>query len=296
MRRPRLNALRTFEAAGHNLSFSLAARKLHITQAAVSQQIRNLEAYLDEPLFTRSHRQITLTGKGRIYLEAVHQALNQLDTVTDQLFDRRPNEVVSIHCTSSIATLWIAPQIHLFQKANPDINLLIRTLEHEGETRTSNAADLEIFVSAKADNDPDVTPLMTSFITPVAAPDYLAAHQPHRAQDIQNCNLIHILGYDDDWHRWFATYNPDTRQIPRGLSADSSLFAIDAALRGDGVFLGRRPFINAHLESGRLVEVFQVAHHLKATYYLRHQKTGASTPNTVRVAAWLQQIAREAAI
>ena len=294
MRRPRLNALRTFEAAGHSLSFSLAARKLHITQAAVSQQIRHLEAYLGEALFSRSHRQIALTDKGRTYFKAVHEALNRLDTVTDQLFDTRSDEVVTIHCTSSIATLWIAPQIHLFQKANPDIDLHIRTLEHEGEASTSNSASLEVFVSAKAHNDPDVTPLMTSFITPVAAPYYLATHQPRRAQDLRNCNLIHILGYDDDWHRWFATYDPGTQLIPRSLSADSSLFAIDAALRGEGVFLGRRPFINAHLESGKLVEIFQKAHHLKAMYYLRHKKTDASTPNTARVATWLQQIADEA--
>ena len=72
MKRPRLNILRTFEAAGRNLSFSRAAEDLKISQAAVSQQMRQLEAYLDTPLFNRHHRRLSLTGTGRAYLEAVH--------------------------------------------------------------------------------------------------------------------------------------------------------------------------------------------------------------------------------
>ena len=86
MRRPRLNVLRTFEAAGRHLSFSLAADELNISQAAVSQQMRQLEAYLGTALFVRHHRRLSLTGTGQAYLNGVHEALDRLDTVTDQLF------------------------------------------------------------------------------------------------------------------------------------------------------------------------------------------------------------------
>lgn len=291
MRRPRLNALRTFEAAGRKLSFSLAADELNITQAAVSQQIRQLEEYLGDALFVRAHRRISLTVSGRAYLEAVQEALERLDNVTDQLFGTRPDQVVTIRCTSSVASLWLAPQIRAFQTAYPEINLHIRTLEQERETNTPSSADLEIFVSAKTEPVPGITPLLTSAITPVAAPRYLKNNPPVHAPDILNFNLIHILGYDDDWHRWFRTYHLDPLRVPRGLSADSSLFAIDAALRGDGIFLGRRPFINAHLETGELVEVFDTPHHLKATYFLRQRGNGQNTRSIEKVARWLQTLA-----
>ncbi len=294
MRRPRLNALRTFEAAGRKLSFSLAAVELNITQAAVSQQIRQLEAYLGEPLFHRTHRRISLTTTGQTYLDAVGQALGQLDTVTDQLFGTRPAPVVTIRCTSSVATLWLGPNIQDFRAKHPDINLHIKTLEQEGEASPSASADLEIFVSGKTSHGAGVTPLLTAVITPVATPRYLKENPCVHARDILGFSLIHILGYDDDWRYWFQTYDLDPNQVPRGLSADSSLFAIDAALRGDGIFLGRRPFIDTYLKSGALTEVFQKPHTLSATYYLRQNKTGNNTRNADRVAQWLHDLTKGA--
>lgn len=293
MRRPRLNVLRTFEAAGRRLSFSLAAKELNISQAAVSQQMRHLEAYLGEALFVRQHRSITLTGSGRAYLDTVHEALERLDAVTDQLFGKRPEQTVVIRCTSSVATLWLAPQIRAFQARHPDIELQIRTQEHEGETQKSDRTDLEIFVSGKPDHGPDVQPLLNAIITPVAAPGYLATLGPLSPSAVLKSDLIHILGYQDDWHSWFHTHMGQDVDIPRGLAVDSSLFAIDAALRGDGIFLGRRPFIDGHLKTGDLVEVFKQSHNLHATYYLRQPEASRNSRNRETVSQWLRDLAKD---
>ncbi|MGI9291294.1 MAG: LysR family transcriptional regulator, partial [Gammaproteobacteria bacterium] len=115
MKRPRLNILRTFEAAGRRLSFSQAAEDLKISQAAVSQQIRQLEAYLDTALFIRHHRRLSLTSTGQAYLDAVHEALDRLDSVTDQLFPGRHHPTVTLNCTSGVAALWLVPQLKAFQ-------------------------------------------------------------------------------------------------------------------------------------------------------------------------------------
>ncbi len=64
MKRPGLNILRTFESVGRFLSFSLAANELNITQATVSQLIRQLEDYLDTVLLIRHHRRLSLTSIG----------------------------------------------------------------------------------------------------------------------------------------------------------------------------------------------------------------------------------------
>ena len=136
MKRPRLNILRTFEVAGRHLSFSLAAKELNITQAAVSQQVRHLEQYLGANLFVRHHRRLSMTSTGVAYLDGVHEALNRLDTITDQLFPDRPHQVVIIRCTSSVALLWLSPHIKDFQAHNPDIDLQIRTLDSEGDRKS----------------------------------------------------------------------------------------------------------------------------------------------------------------
>ena len=291
MRRPRLNVLRTFEAAGRRLSFSLAAAELNISQAAVSQQMRHLEAYLGDALFFRHHRRVSLTSNGRAYFDAVHEALDRLDTVTDQLFTDRPYQVVTLRCTASVATLWLAPNLRDFQSAHPEIDLRIKTLDQELETSQPVVADLEIFVSGSEVIGPNIRPLLKSTIVPVAASGYLADHpNTNQPLDILGYDLIHVLGYEDDWHRWFRTHQLTDTQVPRGLAVDSSLIAIEAALRGDGVILGRRPFVDAYLQSGELGQVFKAQYHLEADYFLRFDPSSKSLKKRDIVANWLLEL------
>ncbi len=204
MRRPRLNILRTFEVAGRRLSFSLAAEELNISQAAVSQQMRQLETYLGAALFVRHHRRLSLTGTGQAYLDAVHQALDRLDAVTDQLFPGRPHQIVTLRCTSSVATLWLAPQLGSFQKRHPDVDLRIRTLDRDYGDRNSSRTDLEIVISSEDTTDLHTRKLLTSTIMPVCSPKLLSRRaRPNQPADVLAFELIHVLGYDDDWHRWF---------------------------------------------------------------------------------------------
>ena len=291
MKRPRLNILRTFEVAARRLSFSLAAGELNISQAAVSQQIRNLESYLGGPLFIRNHRKLSLNSAGTAYFGAVHEALDRLDSVTDQLFPDRPNQTVTISCTSSIAMLWLAPQIGAFQTSHPEIDLRIQTLESEMIAGRASGADLEIFVSGSDANDPHTQLLMTATITPVASPGLLSKSRPQRPMDILSFELVHVTGYDEDWHKWFRTYGLDTVAVPRGLVVDGSLIALETALHGDGIVLGRRPFIDQYLRSGQLVEVFADRYVLSARYYLRHPTSKPGRRSIDQVVRWLVDLA-----
>ncbi len=104
--------------------------------------------------------------------------------------------------------------------------------------------------------------------------------------------LIHVLGYDDDWHRWFRRHRLHDVAVPRGLSVDGSLIAIEAAQRGDGIMLGRRPFIDHHLQSGDLVEVFAEPLHLYADYCLRPRPGNKGRRARDLVASWLAELAK----
>ncbi len=295
MRRPRLNSLRVFEAAGRRLNFSAAAAELNISQAAVSQQIRQLEAYLNAALFIRQHRQMSLTSAGKTYLIAVHEALDRLDSITDQLFPDTSTKTVTLRCTSSLATLWLAPQLGSFQKSHPDIELHIRTLDQDYAGNSLIDAELEIVISSEGDSDPDLCALLRSIITPVCAPALLPDQSTLSVPaDVLALPLIHVVGYEDDWHRWFRHFHLQDVNVPRGLSVDSSLIAIEATQRGDGVMLGRRPFINHHLQSGELVEAFAEPYHLHTDYYLRHCVTGEKQQSIQHVKTWLLGLAAEA--
>ncbi len=292
MRRPRLNILRTFEAAGRRLSFSLAAEELNISQAAVSQQMRQLEAYLDTALFVRHHRRLSLTGTGQAYLDGVHEALDRLDTITDQLFPDRPHQIVNLRCTSSIAALWLAPQLGAFQKRHPDIDLRIRTLEQDFGEGGASDEDLQIVIMPDGTKAPHARKLLTSTIIPVCSPTLLAGRdRPSKPEDALAFELIHVLGYDDDWHRWFRSHGVPDIKVPRGLTVDSSLIAIEATQRGDGIMLGRRPFIDHHLHSGDLVEVYAEPMHLTAEYYLRQGPRAKGRRSSEMVRCWLTDLA-----
>jgi LysR family glycine cleavage system transcriptional activator len=292
VKRPRLNVLRTFEAAGRRLNFSTAAKDLNISQAAVSQQIRQLEKYLNTELFVRHHRQLFLTGTGSAYLEAVHEALDRLDTVTDQLFPGRQSQSVTLHCTASVAALWLAPQLGAFRKLHPNIDLRIRTLGRACVGDGPDSADLEIFVQRAGATHPHATKLFTSTITPVCAPALIAKTGPLAAPaDILEHQLIHVTGYDDDWHRWLRAHHLRDIAVPRGLLVDGSLIAIEAAVRGDGIMLGRRPFIDHLLASGELIEPFAKTYHLHADYYLRQSAETRALRPSKTVAAWLGELA-----
>ncbi|MFV2031293.1 MAG: LysR family transcriptional regulator [Gammaproteobacteria bacterium] len=292
MRRPRLNILRTFEAAGRRLSFSLAAEDLKISQAAVSQQMRQLEAYLNTPLFVRHHRRLSLTSTGQAYLEAVHEALDRLDSVTDQLFPDRQNQVVTLRCTSSVAILWLAPQLGSLQKRHPNIDLRINTLDPGYDSKKPSTADLEIFTRGDGNRDPLAQKLLTSTITPVCSPKLFSNRQRLREPaEVLGHELIHVLGYADDWARWFRSYRLSGVGIPRGLSVDGSLIAIEAAQRGDGIMLGRRPFIDRYLQSGELVEAFLEPYHLHADYYLRQAPRSAGRRASSIVLSWIIELA-----
>lgn len=293
MKRPRLNILRTFETAGRYRSFALAAKELNISPPAVSQQIRQLEAYLDTPLFVRHHRRLSLTGTGQAYLDGVREALERLDAVTDQLFPDRQEQTVTIRCTPSVAVLWLGPHMASFYQDHPGIDLSIRTLDQDIGGQETAGADLEIIIGHAGEQPSSSEKLFTSTITPVCSPKLLKSERvPPSPANLSDYPLIHVLGYDDDWHRWFKRYVPEQEKAPRGLSVDGSMIAIEVVGRGDGVMLGRRPFIDPHLKSGELIELFEGDYSLHTDYFVRKLRPARTGQARDQVVQWLVRLGK----
>ncbi|WP_162848102.1 LysR substrate-binding domain-containing protein [Litoreibacter halocynthiae] len=270
-RRPRLTYLRAFDASARYLSFSLAAQELNLTQAAVSQQIKLLETALGASLFLRHNRSLTLSESGTAYYHVVREVLDRLDSVTDQLFPDTGKTIVTVHCTPSIATIWLAPRMRDFHALHPNIEVHLRTTDILPDKYRGQSNDLEI-VRQSRDAEPDeaMSKLWDVQILPVCSPDYLAGRGPVRSADrICELDLIHTLGYENDWHRWARLYASPKVEVKSGFSVDGLVISIEAACRGEGVILGRKPLIDDYLQDGRLVEALPGNPGLTTAYFIK---------------------------
>ena len=124
---PPLNALKSFEAAARHLSFTKAADELHVTQAAISHQVKTLEDYLGMPLFRRLNRALMLTDEGQILFPAMSEALDLIMVTTDRLHRHQQSGMLNVATMDSLAANWLVPRLGRYRRANPDIDVRVTT-------------------------------------------------------------------------------------------------------------------------------------------------------------------------
>ncbi len=134
---------------------------------------------------------------------------------------------------------------------------------------------------------------MTARSAPVCAPSLLRGGRLSRPSDVLHFDLLHVLGNRDDWHRWFRSAGLSDQKVPGGASFDGSLMALEAAVNGDGIMLGRRPFIDPQLQSGDLALAFGESHALTTTYYLGWPEAARNRRDVTAVMDWLVEMARD---
>ncbi len=295
--RTRLNYLRAFDAAARHLSFSAAADEMNLTQAAVSQQIAKLEQSLGATLFIRRNRSLSLSERGQAYALVVREVLDRLDAVTAHVFPISERSTVLVRCTPSVASLWLAPRLAAFHRLHPGINVRIQTLDLFSDRRKSRQDDLVIFRGSAASRpDADTRLLWTAEIFPVCTPAYLARRGPFDGpESIAGCDLIEILGYENNWHRWIRRFAPGVPAPKPAVTVDGLIIAIELACRGEGVILGRKPMIDAFIADGRLVRPLDGAQ-LFSPYYLRMHANASKHSAARQLADWMCQAAAAAAV
>lgn len=286
--RVRLNYLRAFEAAARHLSFSAAADELHLTQAAISQQIAKLERSFNTSLFVRYNRALGLTEHGKAYHLVVSEVLDRLDSATTQLFPRIGSYSVSVRCTPSVASNWLAPQLGDFLHAHPSIEVRIRTLDLHSDRYRPARHDLEICRGSENAAGGDTRLLWTAEILPLCSPHYLQRHGPFAApEDVARLDLIDIIGYNNNWHRWLRRFAPASPRRAPTVTVDGLNIAVEAACRGEGIILGRRPLVDAFIRDGRLVRALACEASLHSPYYLKVDPTAPAGGAVRLLADWI---------
>jgi LysR family glycine cleavage system transcriptional activator len=285
---PSLNGLRAFEVAARQLSFTRAAAELHVTQTAISHQIRRLEDQLGIRLFERRTRELRLTREAAAYLPAVQAAFEALREATARLQRPVRDGTLTISTTASLAAKWLVTRVAAFQDANPGIEVRITTSPHLVDFRRE---EIDMAVRYGRGSWPGLRArwLMAEDIFPVCAPALLQGDKPLRQpQDLVHHTLLHTTTSREDWQLWLTAAGlPVSIAARRGMSFDQSFMAVQAAVDGLGVALGRTRFVEADIAAGRLVVPFDVVLPADAGFYIVAPEETADIPKIALFRDWL---------
>ncbi|MBP5856962.1 LysR family transcriptional regulator [Marivibrio halodurans] len=250
---PPLTWIRTFDAAARTGSFTAAAKELSVTQSAVSQQVRLLEAWVGEPLFRRGPRRLSLTPAGHALRPHVVSALDTLETGTRALAGGHRADRVAIRCTAGAAIFLLAPIFDAFVRDLPEISLKVSTLIWPDETADPNC-DLEVRIGGESWPGFDAIRLTREAILPVATPER-AAIIDGDPKALARALLVDVVGYESGWETWFAAIGEEGPESARRLTLDNEILAMELANQGEAVILGRQSLVARELAAGRLVPV-----------------------------------------
>ncbi|MQX35266.1 transcriptional regulator GcvA [Roseospira navarrensis] len=286
-RLPPLNALRAFAAAARHLSFTRAAEDLHVTQAAVSHQVKALEDYLGVPLFRRGTRAIHLTEAGQRYARKVQDAFRALHEATDALLAQQDSGRLVVTAMTSFAAKWLIPRLGDFLSGHPEIELRLET-GMDVVDLLGGEADVALRLGTGPYPDLHAEVLMRDEVFPVCAPALLGGTHPLR----EPADLAHHVLLQDgglDWGVWLKAAGVTGGIDPyHGPGFLDSTMSIQAAVAGHGVLLGRTVLIADELASGRLVAPFDLGIESAFAYWFLCAPDRLAGPRVEAFRSWIR--------
>lgn len=267
-RLPPLTALRAFEAAARNMSFAKAAEELFVTPAALSYQIKQLEEHLGVPVFRRLNRAVELTEAGRALQPGVADGFDSLRQAARAVAKLQADEPLTITAGPAFTAKWLAPRFFRFHECHPEIELRfvasLRTMDFQRDD-----VDAAVRFAAEVEDNVYSEVLAEEWLTPVCTREVAARIEG--SNDLSGETLLHdesILPFKPapHWPTWgrVSGMQGDWTHGPRFSNADH---AIDGALEGAGIVLGRVVLVERYLANGRLVMPFKLAIRPRAKFY-----------------------------
>jgi LysR family glycine cleavage system transcriptional activator len=245
-----LNALRTFEAVASRLSFTRGAESLNVSPAAVSSQIRALEQRLNQTLFHRHGRHVTLTKAGNRLLPGVQRGLVEIRQAVELLSQDRSEGVLNISMMPSFLQKWLMPRLVGFYSSQPNIDLRINV-----DNTSVDFAQSDMHAAVRFGNGKwpgvEALKLANDWILPVCNQQLLDEIGPiDTVEDFQQHDLIFLN--HDMWDPWFQVMGKSTRDA-HWSKLDDSISILMAAEQGEGIALSRWSLVARDIEAGRLI-------------------------------------------
>ena len=282
--------LPSFEAAARHLSFSRAADELHVTHGAVSRAVRNLEDHLGVQLMVRATRSVRLTPIGASFAAEIRDVLEHLAAATSAATGQTSG-IVNVSTIDSFAARWLMPRLFGFRRIHGDIDVRVATSERLADF-ISDGIDVAIRCGGGQYPGLSAELLMKEDHFPVCSPKMLKGRYPlRRPADLARHTLLHDV-FTVDWAIWLHSAGIDNVDAHRGPTFLSSDHAIQAAVRGEGVVLGRSALVADDLAAGRLVRPFELSLPAGFAYYVVYPQRALQRPSVKAFRDWLMAEAR----
>ena len=299
-RLPSIDSLYVFAVAARHLSFTAAAAELHRTQSAVSHRVKALEAEIGAQLFERGARGLELTAAGRALARQVDQAISDISRTLAELSRAAEPRKLRITLLPSVASRWLMPRLPGFFEQHPDIEVQViadaRVLDLRAEQ-----IDLAIRFGHGRYRGHVATLLMGDRVLPVCAPQLLSGRAAITTINaLLGLPLLHDSGAEgdgslSDWHAWLDELGWPDLPPRAGQRFSHAGLAIEAAVLGMGVALGRLSLVTDYLANGALTCPLALSTATAFSYHLVALPQVAGLPEVMLFSDWLRAEARQTA-
>ncbi len=296
-RLPPLNGLRAFETVARKLSFARAAEELHVTKAAVSQQVRLLEQEIGAPLVERSGRGLALTESGVAGAAGLAEAFSILTRAVRAMREAKGRRILIINSSPSFAATWLVGRIGRFKMRHPEIDVLLDANPND-DTLDSNTTDALVRWGAGDFPGIATTLLFKENVFPVCAPELIHGDSPLRStQDLRRHTLLHLEASPaypswPAWSDWLKAAGARDVDARHGVWFNNMAMAMRAASQGQGVALSSFAIAADELAAGRLTAPFSTSVQTPFGYYFLCRPEEAGKP---RIKALREFLVEEAA-
>ncbi len=283
--------LRSFECAARHESFTLAAEELHLTQSAISRQVKELEAAIGADLFRRVGRRVVLTDAGdnlaaelAIDLENIRQTVLRAIAAGDQ------GTSLHIAVLPTFASRWLIPRLPEFAKLYPDITVNLAT---RLEPFDLAAQRLDIAIHFGRENWPDtkMTRIFEEQMIAVCAPAFKTKHQLSEISQLKSLPLLHLETRPLAWADWFAKLEIDNAKANSGTHFDQFSMLIAGAVASLGAALIPQYLIERELANGSLVQLGSTSLGTNKGYFIV-TAAGTTRPGVKEFSDWIQSAAK----
>lgn len=289
-RLPPLTALRAFDAAARHMSFAQAAAELNVTPAALSFQIKSLEDHLGAPLFRRLNRAVELTEAGRGLAPDAQAGFAALGAGWRAAKRANDDSTLTVTAGPAFTAKWLAPRLFDFAQNHPEIELRFSA---SLKIVDFNIDEIDVAIRFGLGHDGEVysDPLIHEWMTPMMTPA-LAARFPTPA-DLFDAPLIHddsiaFFKSPGDWAAWCRAANLEL-ETSHGARFSQADHALDAAISGAGVVLGRISLATQSLETGQLVAPYQTGLVTDAQFRFICPKGHETRPKIAAFHRWIRK-------
>ncbi|MGI4839447.1 MAG: LysR substrate-binding domain-containing protein [Janthinobacterium lividum] len=248
---PPTSCLRSFEAVARLGSITAAAKELHVTHSAISQQIKTLEQSIGVALFSREGRGLRLSEDGRLYALQIREALGGIAEATRLIKTQPKSSELVVAVLPSFGYSWLVPRVPDFLTRHPEVSLRLQaSLAVSNLQKESMSLGIRM---GRGDWDGMKSRLLFHDETlVVAAPHFNDGKLPRTPEEIIKSTIIFNM---ESWQPWCRAAGLDVDVPRRGMSSNDSNLVLRAVALGQGIALERRSLVQDAILQGELIQL-----------------------------------------